>query len=563
VNWSHPSIFARTLFPSAVTLFLGVGILGSGCSSASKMGSTKSTSGEGTPMGVPELERKLPASAFRSANQAATENSSREGVYFYKGLQISQKDYDFPITMNDSVAFWVDYFSNRGRKFFEKYLERSELFIPYIQPILKQYGLPQDLVYLAMIESGFANHARSQAKAVGPWQFMPFTGRRYGLAVNWWVDERRDTEKSTHSAAKYLKDLYTMFDSWELAASGYNAGETKIARAIQRYGTTDYWSLTRQNFLRRETRDYVPKIMAAAIVAKNRAFFGFQVGAPKPKKGEALAPNGEVVRLESVTAQAPHQAAKEALESVLKNGDSGTGPEGTTSTAEEDNDTGGADDPVGSEGDLVAVSTTPSPADEEKNRLAQARPIQTPHVNKKGELVGEELVDFEVDGPADLMKISRAANLSYHTVKGLNPEILRWCTPPQFKKYTLRLPISSKEEFLKNYNHPDFQKRVEFLTFRVNRPQSLSSVAHRFGLKAEPISELNRMPLQMVLRKGTLVKLPIPAEGERNLAALDLKDPPEKRKARRAKRRRSARGEVTTLYERSRFAERDSGTRRR
>src|SRR5690606_21345695 len=110
------------------------------------------------------------------------------------------------------------YFTGKGRKHFVKYLERSEQFIPFIRPLLRQYGLPEDLVYLAMIESGFHNHARSFAKAVGPWQFIPGTGKRYGLAVNWWVDERRDTRKSTLSAAQYLKDLYNMFHSWELAA---------------------------------------------------------------------------------------------------------------------------------------------------------------------------------------------------------------------------------------------------------------------------------------------------------------------------------------------------------
>ena len=494
-------------------------------------------------------ERRLPPSPYRSAVTAAEAETAAGAVYEFRGLRVAQKDYDIPITVNDSVSFWIDYFTGRGRKFFDKYLERSELFVPYIQPILKQYGLPQDLVYLAMIESGFANHAKSSAKAVGPWQFMPFTGRRYGLQVNWWVDERRDTEKATHSAAKYLKDLYTMFDSWELAASAYNAGEMKITRAIQRYGTTDYWSLTRQNFLRRETRDYMPKIMAAAIVSKNRVFFGFPGSAPKPQKGEALAPNGEVVKLESESLQTPNLAAKEALESVLKVGDS------VPAIADEEDEEGDeADEMIAADEEDSGLVAVRSVGENAGKKVALARPIQTPHVNRKGELVGEELLDFEVDGPADLMKIAAAANLSYHTVKGLNPEILRWCTPPQFKKYTLRLPASAKDTFLKNYNSPDFQKHVEFLTFRVNKPQSLASVASRFGLKVEPLAELNRLNAHMVLRKGALVKLPIPSEGERNLAALDLRDPPEKRARRRGKRRRSARTGEVTLYEKSRVA---------
>ena len=137
-------------------------------------------------------------------------------------------------------------FSGRGRGFFARYLERSEFFIPYIIPLLQQNGMPEDLVYLAMIESGFNNLARSHAKAVGPWQFISATGKRYGLRVDWWVDERRDIRKSTLAAVEYLKDLYKMFSSWELAAAAYNAGESKVMRAIRRYGSNDFWVIARQ-----------------------------------------------------------------------------------------------------------------------------------------------------------------------------------------------------------------------------------------------------------------------------------------------------------------------------
>jgi hypothetical protein len=211
----------------------------------------------------------------------------RSDEIIIKGVKLENTSFDFPITVNSAVEKWIDYFTGRGRKHFVKYLERSEHFIPFIRPLLRQYGLPEDLVYLAMIESGFNNHARSFAKAVGPWQFIPATGKRYGLSVNWWVDERRDTRKSTLSAAQYLKDLYGMFNSWELAAASYNAGEAKLARAVRRYGTADFWALTRHRFLRPETRDYVPKIIAAALIAKNRTQFGFQPSQIKPGKGEA------------------------------------------------------------------------------------------------------------------------------------------------------------------------------------------------------------------------------------------------------------------------------------
>lgn len=183
--------------------------------------------------------------------------------------------YDFPITMNSRVEGWIDYFTGRGRTHMERYLARSSRYIPRMKEILKKQGLPEDLVYLALIESGFNLKAKSRARAVGPWQFIKATGKRYGLAVNAWIDERRDPLKSTEAAARYLKDLYLMFESWYLAASAYNAGEYKILRAIEELKTNNYWRICETQFLRRETKDYIPKLIAAAIIAKNPARYGF------------------------------------------------------------------------------------------------------------------------------------------------------------------------------------------------------------------------------------------------------------------------------------------------
>jgi membrane-bound lytic murein transglycosylase D len=127
----------------------------------------------------------------------------------------------------------------------------------------------------ALIESGFDPYAYSRSKAVGPWQFIYRTGKRYGLKVNWWVDERRDPEKSTIAAAKYLKDLYEMFACWYLAAAGYNAGEYKIIKAMKRFQTEDFWTLTKHRYLKRETKNYVPLMIAAAVVAKDPEKYGF------------------------------------------------------------------------------------------------------------------------------------------------------------------------------------------------------------------------------------------------------------------------------------------------
>ena len=152
----------------------------------------------------------------------------------------------------------------------------SPRYIPMMKEILKNEGMPEDLVYVAMIESGFQLHARSWANAVGPWQFISGTGKRYALRIDQWIDERKDPVKATTAAALYLKELYGMFKGdWYLAAAGYNAGENKILRAINMYNTSDFWELTRGSYLKRETKEYVPKLLAAAFIAKDPARYGF------------------------------------------------------------------------------------------------------------------------------------------------------------------------------------------------------------------------------------------------------------------------------------------------
>jgi len=183
--------------------------------------------------------------------------------------------FDIPIVVNDRVEHCIVLFQTTIREKFVTWLSRSGKYIPFMRKLLKEQGLPEDLVYMALIESGFDPYAYSRSKAVGPWQFIYRTGKRYGLKVNWWVDERRDPEKSTIAAAKYLKDLYEMFACWYLAAAGYNAGEYKIIRAMKRYRTEDFWTLTKHQYLKRETKNYVPLMIAAAVVAKDPEKYGF------------------------------------------------------------------------------------------------------------------------------------------------------------------------------------------------------------------------------------------------------------------------------------------------
>ncbi len=183
--------------------------------------------------------------------------------------------FDIPVVFNDAVEYFVRYFTTEKRKIFTNWLKRSRRYVPMIKEILRDQGLPEDLIYLAMIESGFNPKAYSPMKACGPWQFIYETGGRYGLRVNHWVDERRDPQKSTLAAALYLKDLFNQFGNWYLAAAGFNAGEKRIERAVEKHETSDFWELSRYNTLPKETREYIPRLLAAAIIAKEPERFGF------------------------------------------------------------------------------------------------------------------------------------------------------------------------------------------------------------------------------------------------------------------------------------------------
>ncbi len=184
-----------------------------------------------------------------------------------------------PLVLNQKVEKAIHYFQTRGRRVFTRWLQRSGRYKPLITRILREEGVPEDLFYLAMIESGFNPYARSYAGAVGIWQFIYSTGRAYGLRRSWWFDERRDPEKSTRAAARHLKDLYERFQNWYLAIAGYNFSPRKIEKRIQRYNVDEFWELPR---LPRQTRNYVPTFIAAALIAKNPEKYGFYVTPDPP-----------------------------------------------------------------------------------------------------------------------------------------------------------------------------------------------------------------------------------------------------------------------------------------
>jgi membrane-bound lytic murein transglycosylase D len=190
---------------------------------------------------------------------------------------------DLPLVLNDQVAMFINYFSSpRGKATLEHAWARSGRYRDMVSRILKEEGVPQDLIYLAQAESGFQPLALSRAGARGMWQFMAASGELYGLQRSWWVDDRQDPEKATRAAARHLKDLYNQFGDWYLAMAAYNSGASTVQHAVERTGYADFWELYRRGVLPQETRNYVPIILAETIMAKNPEQYGLQRVAPDP-----------------------------------------------------------------------------------------------------------------------------------------------------------------------------------------------------------------------------------------------------------------------------------------
>ena len=188
----------------------------------------------------------------------------------------------FPLTLNSRVQSYIDYYSGPARRDFARWIRRGGLYRPMIMSKLREHGMPPELYYLCMIESGFNPRARSHAGAKGLWQFIRSTGRKFGLNNNYWMDERYDPEKSTDAALTFLAYLYDMFGDWYLAAASYNAGEGRVYYGKRATGCDDYWCLCDRKVIRLETRGYLPKIIAANIISNHPERYGFENVEPLP-----------------------------------------------------------------------------------------------------------------------------------------------------------------------------------------------------------------------------------------------------------------------------------------
>jgi membrane-bound lytic murein transglycosylase D len=212
--------------------------------------------------------------------------SAPEGVLGVKALVKGFPEY--PVVSNDRIHYFLQRFTGTRREVIGLWLERSSRYLGMIRTILRKHGLPEDLAFTAMIESGFNPVAVSRAGAKGLWQFMTQTGRNYGLRVDQWVDERLDPEKSTVAAAAYFRDLYNQFGSWFLAQAAYNAGEVTVARAIRLTRTNDFWELARSRHLRAETKDFVPAIQAVTLIGREPDRYGFEIPPLEPPRFETV-----------------------------------------------------------------------------------------------------------------------------------------------------------------------------------------------------------------------------------------------------------------------------------
>ena len=237
----------------------------------------------------------LPIEATESTPNAGTASPSLSNlsVPFPSPIQSANSGtvYNIPIVMDPSVQSHIYFFNTSIRSRFEQWLVRLGRYQPLVEKIFSEFNIPSDLVYLSLVESGFNPYAFSRAKATGPWQFMKGTGQVYGLRIDHYVDERRDPIKSTVAAARYLRDLYDLFGAWPLAMAAYNAGEGKVMRALHKVQGETFSDISKTKLIRAETKQYVPRIMAATVIARNPDQYGFPQNHVAPHQFEEVVVN--------------------------------------------------------------------------------------------------------------------------------------------------------------------------------------------------------------------------------------------------------------------------------
>ncbi len=388
---------------------------------------------------------------------------------------------------NEDVYRWIEFFTGAGRSHFERWLSRSGRYVDLFRTVLKREGLPPDLVHLVFVESGFNVQARSATAAVGPWQFMRGTGRLFGLTVNQWVDERRDPEKSTVAAARYLKHLYSIFGDWPLALASYNCGEGKILRAIKEQGTTNYWDLR----LPRQTEEYGPKFMAALAIANAPDRYGFgDVELEDPMEFDEITFRGPVdLRVVAGLAGCSYQDLRQLNPAVKAH--AFAGPDGVTTIRV----------PPGTEAGLMQRM-----ADGEKSRAVS---FTLTHTVRRGETLqgianryGVSATRLAaVNGVGRRYPLRRGVILTVPaSLRAATPEILDTSDPRASTAYV-------PEREMKTPATLDGKSNAEGrFTIRVKRGETLSEIAERNNVTTEDLMRWNRLRTPHV-RRGTHLKI--------------------------------------------------------
>ena len=346
-------------------------------------------------------------SGFTFDHQSSTYSLTKDQIY--DGLK-KVSDYSYNEMAVKEITKNITLFTEKYKERFATYLKRSGKYTELMRDILKESDIPEQIVFLPLIESGFNPYAYSRARAVGYWQFISSTALKYGLKINWWRDERRDPVKSTEAAARYLRDLYDRFDSWVLAMAAYNAGEGKISRALKKTKADDYWTLLKTKYIKKETKNYVPKFIAASLIADSPEDFGF----------------------EDIEYHSPLSY------------------------------------------DTVTITS-----------------------------------------PLDLEVVARCAETSVDIIQELNPELRRWCTPPDVPEYTLRIPPDSRDTFLENLMNIPEKERLTIDFYRVRKGDTFTKIAKKTGFPMQVILDLNNMKKVMLLQIG--MKIYIPPRGKYTL----------------------------------------------
>jgi len=341
---------------------------------------------------------EVPTTIVQQTQEAFQETSSAADTGGYN-LQA----YNSNEVASKAVQRNIGMFSINIKERFSMWLGRSGKYLELMKEILRQKDVPENIVFLSLIESGFSPYAYSVAHAAGPWQFIASTAKRYGLEINWWKDERRDPVKSTFAAADYLKDLYGMFGSWNLAMAAYNAGEGRIQKAMKRSNADNYWELLGTKHIRPETKEYVPRFIAASLIATNPQDFGFD------------------------------------------------------------------------------------------------------EIEYHEPLIFDEV---RLNSPIDLSVAAECAGVSLDEIKKLNPELRRWCTPPDVSDYTLRIPIGTKERFTTALASIPETERFTIERYTVKKGDTFQRIAQRTGIPVPVVLSLNSMEKIMPLKPGSVIYLP-------------------------------------------------------